>query len=389
MNTDHFQSSVKRSPTKIDLDKLSRLNNSVLSDYELSKTELNSFYQFKDKSLYKEYLLYNLNTKPYGFITLIIAMYTCTLFPVKVLYFLYFPSHEITPLNLFLQIALSLPLVSLLVTGWFMVCKKHQVHFPQSVWKLYIKPYWRLVKKLFVRKANHIHPSSSSRDDAHSVHSVDNRVLFKPPAASEQNRYSFRLHPHPSRKQHRHYLGEKYAVLQHILAASIMIFNIMVLINQCIGENCADYKEPHLNALLRNCGVSFEQKGLQAKNYALGLMVSPIFFCYVFKECLFEFHLANHMITMFLSFLFARYYHWSTAAHLLLIIWTILGLTLILDIHVQNVASFLTYHELKETLLEKERLTEQNNASEMRHMIGNVAHDLKTVSPFSFCYLFL
>ncbi len=45
----------------------------------------------------------------------------------------------------------------------------------------------------------------------------------------------------------------------------------------------------------------------------------------------------------------------------------------------QNLSLFLLTQKQKHLLEENERLADENHATEMRHMIGNVAHDLKTV----------
>lgn len=47
----------------------------------------------------------------------------------------------------------------------------------------------------------------------------------------------------------------------------------------------------------------------------------------------------------------------------------------------QVMSKFLLHHNLKLAMKENERMTDDMLASEMRHMIANVAHDLKTVSP--------
>lgn len=46
----------------------------------------------------------------------------------------------------------------------------------------------------------------------------------------------------------------------------------------------------------------------------------------------------------------------------------------------QNVSLFFVAEKLKFTLDENNRLADETHASELRHMIANVAHDLKTVS---------
>ena len=58
----------------------------------------------------------------------------------------------------------------------------------------------------------------------------------------------------------------------------------------------------------------------------------------------------------------------------------------VVDVQIRNILLFLTNRKLKEILEENERMADAMHAEEMRHMIGNVAHDLKTVSCTSFYF---
>lgn len=51
-----------------------------------------------------------------------------------------------------------------------------------------------------------------------------------------------------------------------------------------------------------------------------------------------------------------------------------------IELHFQRTQSFLNKRNIEIILHEKEKNADITNATEMRHMIGNVAHDLKTVS---------
>jgi hypothetical protein len=65
---------------------------------------------------------------------------------------------------------------------------------------------------------------------------------------------------------------------------------------------------------------------------------------------------------------------------------------IIFDSFRQSFNLFLVNRKLKNTLELNKKLAEQNKATEMRHMIANVAHDLKTVKDFfvfSFFFVFL
>ncbi len=52
----------------------------------------------------------------------------------------------------------------------------------------------------------------------------------------------------------------------------------------------------------------------------------------------------------------------------------------------QKISMFFLSQELRGTQTENERLEKENRASELKHLIGNVAHDLKTVSFFPCVY---
>lgn len=54
------------------------------------------------------------------------------------------------------------------------------------------------------------------------------------------------------------------------------------------------------------------------------------------------------------------------------------------ELHYQRAQSFLSQKKIQQLLEENERTADASNAMEMRHMISNVAHDLKTVSSISF-----
>jgi signal transduction histidine kinase len=57
---------------------------------------------------------------------------------------------------------------------------------------------------------------------------------------------------------------------------------------------------------------------------------------------------------------------------------TLLNGKLCRDLHLSHIASFLEYKQLQHTLAENKRIQEENRSIELRNMIGNVAHDLKT-----------
>lgn len=69
----------------------------------------------------------------------------------------------------------------------------------------------------------------------------------------------------------------------------------------------------------------------------------------------------------------------AMASVVLFISWIISITLVICDIQIRNVTIYLMNRKLEETLKDNERMADELHANEMRHMIGNVAHDLKTV----------
>lgn len=60
--------------------------------------------------------------------------------------------------------------------------------------------------------------------------------------------------------------------------------------------------------------------------------------------------------------------------------WTVITGVITIDLHIFKIIGFLNHKYLEETLVDNERMAEETRINELRHMIGNVAHDLKTVS---------
>eukprot|EP01038_Epipyxis_sp_PR26KG_P013655 gene13655-18325_t len=61
-----------------------------------------------------------------------------------------------------------------------------------------------------------------------------------------------------------------------------------------------------------------------------------------------------------------------------LVPFTIFNFLLLFDYRKQNIRAFYSHQKEMKLTQENERIANENNANEMRHMIGNVAHDLKT-----------
>ena len=65
------------------------------------------------------------------------------------------------------------------------------------------------------------------------------------------------------------------------------------------------------------------------------------------------------------------------------------SLFLLIEYHRQNWSSFLITNRLSQVIIVNDRMADEIKSNELRHMIGNVAHDLKTVSNEFFLFVLL
>lgn len=72
----------------------------------------------------------------------------------------------------------------------------------------------------------------------------------------------------------------------------------------------------------------------------------------------------------------------------IILIYVLFSAFIMFDFYWQSFIMFYMNRRLDETLKENERLAEDQKATDMRHMVANVAHDLKTVSSHFICVSF-
>jgi signal transduction histidine kinase len=65
---------------------------------------------------------------------------------------------------------------------------------------------------------------------------------------------------------------------------------------------------------------------------------------------------------------------------IIFVLWIFGSVFLIADLQMARIKSFLLFLKLNDAIQENARLAEEFHSSEMRFLIANVAHDLKTVS---------
>ncbi len=111
-------------------------------------------------------------------------------------------------------------------------------------------------------------------------------------------------------------------------------------------------------------------------------IILPIMLSAIAKGAKWEFIVMSFVVN-FCCLLFLMFY-FNLAASSLASLLSFLPFCLVVmyETQRQNVALFLMTQSQQNLLEENERLADEVHANELRHMIGNVAHDLKTVRPF-------
>jgi signal transduction histidine kinase len=128
-----------------------------------------------------------------------------------------------------------------------------------------------------------------------------------------------------------------------------------------------------------SCNSGLASRTLPQESVML-LMIQPLCYSVAFKSLQFEFVVATWAIII--CALFGAV--WMVEAYQSLpaiLIYMPLSLALLLENHRQDLILFFVVKSQRKLLAENKQMSEERT-TEMRHMIANVAHDLKTVSFF-------
>lgn len=144
--------------------------------------------------------------------------------------------------------------------------------------------------------------------------------------------------------------------------------------------------EERASPLNFTCNPNHESYGIPVDSMIV-IMLIPLTFCVVLRGTPFSVHLLTWALT--LGFLL------STAAYVRIdqnlpffAIYAPTSLILLYESERQNKVIFLVTEKLSFLLQENERLADETHANELRHMVGNVAHDLRTVRTANLCLPF-
>lgn len=125
------------------------------------------------------------------------------------------------------------------------------------------------------------------------------------------------------------------------------------------------------------CNPNASSNGFPMDSAAI-LMIIPLLFSCVMRETRVGLTLTAWLIVMF-CLTFCSGMLLSTRSFVTLAFYGIVSIVIMLDSFKQYLLFYLLSRHLKKTIETNQKLADQNKATEMRHMIANVAHDLKTV----------
>lgn len=130
-----------------------------------------------------------------------------------------------------------------------------------------------------------------------------------------------------------------------------------------------------------NCNPVGLSKGISGETSII-IMIIPIMYSISVRGAHFEFAMFLWFMTVG-TLLFSIIYPGATNGILFVTYYCIGSLAALVEARRNNLFLFFTHQKLQEFLQAKEKAADAANAEEMRHMIGNVAHDLKTVSAYN------
>ncbi len=175
---------------------------------------------------------------------------------------------------------------------------------------------------------------------------------------------------------------------QYLILVSFIFFVFITQVLQCscIHSDSTSHLstkiEHFLLLLFGQCSSNADDVNMNV----LVFMFIPYVLTHFYSEITLEWHLFFHITSMILSFIVLSIttddHEHSSIIYAIISGWLIIGVILLYEHYYQQLSVFLMAYRNQQTIEEKDRDADRRSAAEMRHMIGNVAHDLKTVSIF-------
>lgn len=177
--------------------------------------------------------------------------------------------------------------------------------------------------------------------------------------------------------------------LEHIesfFILSVSILQSLQLIRRVITGDCND------NSFPRNWDCNpYNSVNALPMDTVISVMLVPLTFSSLMRESRLEWTLISWIISI-AGLIVSTILINSTQPIVSICYYACASLFIIFDLYRQNTTTFFLNRQLQATLTENQKLAQEQKATEMRHMIANVAHDLKTVSSLPsyplFCFHF-
>lgn len=155
---------------------------------------------------------------------------------------------------------------------------------------------------------------------------------------------------------------------------AIELVSSFKLISRVVGGNCGDSNS---FVVISSCNPAAHYHAIP-DDACMILMLVPLLYAMMVKGAHFRFATllwAITMVTMIAATLFVHAYN----SVLFICVYFLGSAVILVESRKASYFHFFTHRKLQETLQERQKAADEANASEMRHMIANVAHDLKTV----------
>jgi hypothetical protein len=172
-------------------------------------------------------------------------------------------------------------------------------------------------------------------------------------------------------------LTKVLALFENLYVMAVSISAVMALITIVLNGHC----EKHLiiNYSDRISGCTYGDKNQMPEAVMALVLVYPMMLSMIVKsvksETVFVAWLINFIVSLALIGKFNLRLSFGP-----FVCFALMTLLTLFEYQRQKISMFFLTQKLRGTQTENERLEKENRASELKHLIGNVAHDLKTVS---------
>eukprot|EP00981_Chlorochromonas_danica_P013024 scaffold5670_cov151-Ochromonas_danica.AAC.1 len=174
---------------------------------------------------------------------------------------------------------------------------------------------------------------------------------------------------------------KRMVVYQQAVVLVLHVVFCLDLINRVVAGPCDN--DNNRISYATYCNPVADSKALPGDGSQL-VMVVPLLFLLATHGAYFAFALMLWSMSL-LTLVFCIVFSSAIASIMSLVIYSMASITTLVLAKRLNLFLFFCGQQLQATLAAREKAVDETNASEMRHMIANVAHDLKTPLASLFC----